>query len=424
MTLSEFFASQQAWYGADRCAELFSRTRLAIADYSTWAAGDPDIKEVTLDSISAYEAIDESRKRMRRAQALRTVRRRYLAVRKAGEAIVVPEPMQPQPVVTQAIEPAPDPGSQPGMSLNYLAQLYVVSNPRLRSKHSKTLMLQAFSRFQEFLAREGTLADLSDQSLVAFANYRKTLGRSDRTIERELSKLSTVWRYAGRHGWCALVNFSVQKCAKPTPTAWSPGEMEKILKAATEYRSTCGGLPANLVLTAALRLAYDTGERRNAIFAVLWSDIDLSRRYVTYRGETRKGGARAADNLQRFSRKTRDALTELRKQATLLGKEGGRVFPEVHVTAVYGHLKLVLKSCGLDAGRNCMFHKIRRTHATHLYLAGGDPTQSLGHDSDAMTRGYYLDPRYTRNGFFADLVGVRGIFARLGRTLKRAFGII
>lgn len=118
------------------------------------------------------------------------------------------------------------------------------------------------------------------------------------------------------------------------------------------------------------------------------------------------------------------ALVELHEHMKLVGKDNDRVFPEVHITSIYGHLKLVLKSCGLDSGRNCMFHKIRRTHATHLYLAGGDPTQSLGHESDAMTRGYYLDPRYTRNGFLADLLGVGGVFHRMWRGIKRAAGII
>lgn len=423
MTVSELLASQMEWLTANRSTTVVSTMRSAVADFIEWAAGDPDVKDFTLDAIAAYENLDDSSRRKRRAQSLRTLRRRYLAAIREGDPIMVPEPMvQASVKPAEPLAPAPPPGGQPDMPLNYLAHLYVSSNPRLRSKDSRTLMLQAATRYQEFLARDGKLSDFSDVQLVAYANYRRELGRSERTIERELSKLSTLWRYAGNRGWCATVHFSVQKCAPPTPTAWSPDEMERIFVAASEYRSTIGGIPARLVLLASLRLAYDTGERAAAIFAVRWEDIDIARRFVTYRGETRKGGARAADNLQKFTRKTARALEELRAHLKLVGKENVGVFPEVDRTAIYGHLKLVLKNCGLDSGRNCMFHKIRRTHATHLYLAGGDPTQSLGHESDAMTRGYYLDPKYTRNSFLADFLGLGGIFTRMWRGVKRAFG--
>lgn len=70
----------------------------------------------------------------------------------------------------------------------------------------------------------------------------------------------------------------------------------------------------------------------------------------------------------------------------------------------YYHLRAILGLAGLPTDRRSMFHRIRRTHATHLYVRGGDPTQSLGHASDAMTRAYYLDPRQANKGYAADLL--------------------
>jgi len=107
-----------------------------------------------------------------------------------------------------------------------------------------------------------------------------------------------------------------------------------------------------------------------------------------------------------------------------MGRETSKVFPQMHVTSIYGHLKLLLKATGLPTGRNCMFHKIRRTHATHLHIAGGDATASLGHGSDVITRGYYLDPRYIRGGHLADLMGSPwALLVGLCRRLKTAIGL-
>lgn len=313
---------------------------------------------------------------------------------------------------------------RPDMPLSELWQTYVSENPRVRSEHTKLLMRITVTNYCNFLGRPATLADFSDRNFVAYAEYRKSLRMSPRTIERELSKLTTLWRWAAIRGWCEGTHFTVQKCAPPVPTAWSPEEMELLFKTAAEYRSSIAKLPAHVVLVAALRLAYDTGERAGALLAVHWGDIDLRGRWVTFRGETRKGGVRAADNVQRFSRKTRQALVALKEAAKLVGRDEERVFPKLHRTSFHYHLRQVLKGSGLPSGRHSMFHKIRRTHATHLYVLGGDPTQSLGHESDSITRGYYLDPRYARRGFLADLTsGLSGTVWRLFRRLRSAFGL-
>lgn len=314
---------------------------------------------------------------------------------------------------------------QPDTPLNELWQRYINENPRARSPHTSVLMRISVQNFQAFLGSVGVLADFTNENLVAYMEHRKQLGRSPRTIEREVSKLATMWRWAGQNGLCAIPRFSVQKCAPPTPTAWSPDELEKIFAGAAVYKSSICKLPANLVLAALLRLAYDTGERKTAIFSVKWSDIDLSGRWITYRGETRKGGASAPDNNQRISRQTIKALKALLEHYKAIDWIDDRVFPAMHHSTYYGHFRAVLKNCGLPAGRSCMFHKLRRTHATHLHVMGGDATASLGHSSDVMTRGYYLDPRQTRGGYLVDLnSGIMSRIRRLGRRLKRAFGLL
>jgi integrase len=52
-----------------------------------------------------------------------------------------------------------------------------------------------------------------------------------------------------------------------------------------------------------------------------------------------------------------------------------------------------LKLAGLPTDAKSKFQRIRRSHATHLHIAGGDATASLGHSSDSITRRHYLDVR-------------------------------
>jgi hypothetical protein len=54
-----------------------------------------------------------------------------------------------------------------------------------------------------------------------------------------------------------------------------------------------------------------------------------------------------------------------------------------------------------------------------ICIAGGDATQSLGHESDAMTRAYYLDKSQIRMQHPADLL-TPNVFKRLWRKVKSA----
>jgi integrase len=95
------------------------------------------------------------------------------------------------------------------------------------------------------------------------------------------------------------------------------------------------------------------------------------------------------------------------------------VFPRLDRPAYYKHLQSVLKAAGMPYDRRCSFHKLRRTHATHLYIRGGDPTESLGHESDAMTRGYYLDKSQIRTQHPADLLTE----GRVKRFLRKLWNV-
>lgn len=59
---------------------------------------------------------------------------------------------------------------------------------------------------------------------------------------------------------------------------------------------------------------------------------------------------------------------------------------------VFGRL---IKSAGLPVTPRQKFHRMRRSVASHMKVAGADPQRSLGHANEATTE-KYLDPRIVR----------------------------
>ena len=66
-------------------------------------------------------------------------------------------------------------------------------------------------------------------------------------------------------------------------------------------------------------------------------------------------------------------------------------------THVYHRLKTILRAAGLD-GKRVAFHQIRRTAISQIAAAGGDPVAFAGHANPAVTKRWYLDPRFSERG--------------------------
>jgi integrase len=316
-------------------------------------------------------------------------------------------------------------------TIQELVNEYCASKSSVQAAQTKLLYRLVAKRFDEFLGRPAMLADLNDKTVVAFVRNRvdsqrhykegdKTRKLSPYTIEREGNKLLSLWRWAAVKHWAETPTVKFSKRSPKTPVAWSPEELARVFTACRAYNGSVLGIPGNVYFTALMYLLYDTGERSGAVQALRWSDVDLLKQWVTFRADTRKGRGKSQDNLQKLSRRTVKAFELLRTHASEAERSDpdSPVFRFAHRSSLYYHFKIILEAAGLPYDRNCMFHKIRRTFATQLYVRGGDPTQSLGHSCDSMTRMYYLDPRYANRGYAADLLS-GGIWLRIGRLFRR-----
>jgi integrase len=150
-------------------------------------------------------------------------------------------------------------------------------------------------------------------------------------------------------------------------------------------------------------LAMNTGLRRGELFHLQWTDVDLSRNYLTVRGGATKSGdtrhvplhEETAQALQRWHRTARGSTY------VFPGKDGGRL------TSIRSAWCRLLREANISDFR---WHDLRHHFASQLVMASVDLNtvrELLGHSDIAMTLRYaHLSPdhkaeavgRLVRNG--------------------------
>jgi|ERR1700690_2884339 integrase len=63
----------------------------------------------------------------------------------------------------------------------------------------------------------------------------------------------------------------------------------------------------------------------------------------------------------------------------------------IHYASLFYKYKRILKLAELPHGRDSMFHRMRKSVASHYEKAGGNATALLGHSSRSVTK-KYIDP--------------------------------
>lgn len=260
---------------------------------------------------------------------------------------------------------------------------YLATNTAIRSPHTERLIRTSIKHFAAFLDRIPEVCHFTDKQIAGYIQHRRKLGRAEATIEREVAKLMSLWRYAAAKGFAPPHTIRLKKAKVDTPVAFLKWEVRALFRAAKKYRATIGGAPGNIVMLSILGVCFDTAERIGALEQVEWSDVNLRGRWITIR--SRKNGGRTL---------TRELRRSTAKQLRLLAECGvSKPFGFVHRGTLYHHLENLLKAAGLPTDRRHKFHCLRRSHASYVKAAGGDARESLDHADEAMTRVRYYDPR-------------------------------
>jgi integrase len=268
---------------------------------------------------------------------------------------------------------------------------------RLRGRSANTGRLYEclFNQYGRWLAAEGIADEAGiehlDELLLARFLEHRAANRSPYTAEKERTQLLALARLAWERrvpGLERMPTCPPSVLPDRVPTSWTAVEVQRLFAAAGKAAGLVGDVPACEFFTAAIQLAYETGERIGALMATPASDY--SRPTLMVQPTARKGGRRG--RLYNLSPSLCDRLDGI------VAHGGVMLLPwPLAPTHIYHRLKAILKAAGLD-GKRIGFHQIRRTAISQIAAAGGDPVAFAGHANPAVTKRWYLDPRMSDRG--------------------------
>jgi integrase len=283
------------------------------------------------------------------------------------------------------------------MKLTELFNDYRAKRLRFKSPNTSRLYHHTIRSFGKTLGRDPTIADLTNDLVEQHMARIIDGGGSPASANKDRSQLLALWRFAATH---KIVDCwpDVQIANEPdaVPLGWLPGDLEKLLAAAGTERGFLGEVPARLWWSALFRVLLATGERIGAVASL--KTHHLQGDWLLAPAEFRKGKRR--DRLYPLGSETAQAVRDL----IAANKTDDRIFPFPYAsTYLYKKLNHVLLRAGLPIDRRSKFHRMRRTVASAVAQAGGDPTAALDHASPKTTK-KYLDPRIVGAVQVADIL--------------------
>lgn len=276
------------------------------------------------------------------------------------------------------------------MTLYELLERYAL----MRSLKGKSVKLyeMLIARFERFLGRPATVADLEDLVVGRYLRWRaETPGWFNRipsaaSVQKDRVMLAAIWTYAAKKKLAAefpeLPRIKVPKRI-PTGRAYTADDVAALIRAAQRRKGKTGGVPSAWWWSTLIYSIYCTGERYEAATSLRWGDVDLAACRLVYRGETRKGSTRDIER-----QITPDLAAMLAEHQ---GPPNALVWPwDRKSHSQWRSLQILCESAKVKYRG---FHGLRRTAASYAALAGGRAaaTQLLDH-SDPNLQRVYVDP--------------------------------
>ncbi len=226
--------------------------------------------------------------------------------------------------------------------------------------------------------------ELSGKSIRAYMDKRHAAGMSAATINRELSALSAAINWCNTEYEWGLPNpVKGRKMREPE------GRVRWLTRA--EVDSLCRAARAQKfgqVLESFIRLAVNTGCRKEEMLGLEWRRVDLANGLIYLEGVHTKAGKRRSIPLNE------GALSALKVMAAIRAEKSPSspwVFIRGNgerVVSVRCGFTLACKKAGID---DFTIHDLRHTCAAHLISAGvalAEIRDLLGHSTIMMTERY------------------------------------
>lgn len=261
----------------------------------------------------------------------------------------------------------------------------------LRSPNTRRQYRYACEDFSEHLQRPAALADLDDDVLTIW-----TASMLDRkpplsvyTVRERLGRILTLWTWLAKKGYLGKFP-TIQRPEAPDPLPIAPREEElrRLFRSAQKERGAIEGIPADQWWVSHLGFVWCTSERKSASLSVRVKWLDLDQRVCVIPAEYRKG--RRKHGIYPLWPSLIPILRSV--IAACPNRELVWPWPYDEVT-YYNHFRRIAVDAGWPDDRKHKTHALRVGHATHLKIAGGDPTAKLMHGDVATTIRHYIDSR-------------------------------
>lgn len=238
-------------------------------------------------------------------------------------------------------------------------------------------------RFDEFLGRQATIADLRDDVVAdALQFLMRRRGLSPASASKFRDNLLCLWRFLCRKR-IVDTDPDVPEVKEPqrVPVALTREQLRRLWEYLQRMPGEVQGISASDWFCSLVACCWDTGARKGELFGLTWACVDLERGFIVAKAETVKGGM--ADRLYRVRPSTVEWLERIRKPTR------DKVWPWPWSESIfYDHLGRIMLANGIPDDRRFKMHVFRKSVATHLLVEGGNPQAALGHSSFDMTRKY------------------------------------
>lgn len=261
---------------------------------------------------------------------------------------------------------------------------YFLVNSRIRCEATQAQYRFALNNLRDFVGHEPTIDDLTDDSVAGMMGLMFRNKLSPKTINERRGRINALWTWLAKRG--AVRTFpTTMPMPEPerAPLAWTREEVSRILRECDVEGGWICSIPARLWWVSLHNVCWDSGERIGALMEARWEHLTAD--FLTLPAEIRKGGR--MDRVYHLHPDTLAGLERIRKPEREL------IWPwDRSPNLLWARYKGILKRAGLPHDRKSMFHRMRKSVASHFQAAGGNATALLGHQDSRTTRAY-LDPR-------------------------------
>lgn len=275
-------------------------------------------------------------------------------------------------------------------------QDYFPESERICSEKTRYQYRLALDDFGRHLGREPTIEDLTDRTVKIWMRQMIESGRpaSVNTVRERVGRVLTLWTWLAKQ----TVGMKWPSVIKPEPPdtlplALSEDQLRRLFASAAKERGQVCSIPADVWWPSYLAFVWNTSERKSAALAVQRDWFDFDRGVCTIPPTVRKG--RKKWGVYQLW----DETAELVKKRLAAGDPKRKlVWPwDKHDVSYYTAYNRIVRDAGIPSNRQTKTHSLRVSHATHLKMLGGDPTQQLMHSDPATTQKHYLDPRFFKD---------------------------